>query len=127
MYVYKPPPSLRTSPARTSSLCEAISASAGLSLSVGIKNWDQSFMEPATEAAPAGWRKFICEPARPPDYSRSPAHVCSIASATQKTLAHEMGRPRDRPGSRHVHLLHAEIPQRSPGGPSTGRGGEGAF
>jgi hypothetical protein len=33
---------------------------------VGIKYWDQSFMESRNETARAGRRKFICECARPP-------------------------------------------------------------
>jgi hypothetical protein len=41
-------------------LCDAISASAGLSLSVGTKYWDQNFMQPGNEAVPPALRKFIC-------------------------------------------------------------------
>ena len=40
--VYRPPVSLRTRPARSRSWCDTISASDGVSLSVGMKVWDQS-------------------------------------------------------------------------------------
>jgi len=39
-------------------LCDAISASAGLSFNVGMKNWDQSFMKSGNEAARPARRKF---------------------------------------------------------------------
>jgi hypothetical protein len=48
-------------------LCEAISASAGLSFSVGMKNCDQSFMKLGNETAARSRSNFICEAARRAD------------------------------------------------------------